>query len=230
MGQGDATTKGETPFKDLSASELRSLANRTVVIVAGTYVAEVAQAVGLTKLTCPVLSSSALDLSKTSDSAGTQFSCDIEGSNLGGATRVRLRNAKQSSDQVTADAIITPSLGSTTAGKAVFTAADLRSFAASQYAVYLVLTNGQETSTGLTVTLAPAIDSATVKLSSCSAATKCQIQLTGYNLTLLDTTVTLTSDGAAVKDAVLATGSPLGALRLLCEIQPLLLPPPPSSY
>jgi hypothetical protein len=194
-------------FKAMDQQNLKGLADRMFVIVAGVHIAEVNPAVGLTKLNCPVTSTGALDLSSTADAAKTQFVCTVTGTSLNAVAKIRLQNVADSSDLSAPEGTVSVDGGSTTSGKATFDASALSQLGGSQYDAVLVLPNGQETSTSLIVTLAPAIISASLPLGACAAGQTCRIQLTGRNLSLLDPTVTLTIGGTPINTAALTAGS-----------------------
>jgi hypothetical protein len=195
-------------FREMAQSDLRQWADRMFVVVAGVHITQVNPAVGLTKLTCPVSSTGALDLSNTADAAKTRFACEVGGTSLNTIAKIRLRNSKASTDSVTAEGMLAVDGGSTTTGKVTFDVSSLIQLTGTQYNAFLVLASGQETSTSLTVTLAPVIDSVSLHLATCPANQKCELQVAGRNLGLLDAAVILTSGSSALNGATLGTCSP----------------------
>lgn len=144
---GDGTSQ-PAPYKKWSQQKLLAFSNSAFVIVAGVHVKEVDNQPSVSKLTCPVDASGALDLAKAK---GDTFSCDVAGDNLDGTLKLRLKNAAESNDAVTAEGTLTIAGKDTTAAKVAFKLSDLKALKAADYSVYLVEDASNETPTGLSV-------------------------------------------------------------------------------
>ncbi len=132
-------------FKNADSTFLNNLAKRTFVVVSGKYMAEdTAASATVTSIDCPVTGSGSLDLTKTSDASGTLFSCSLVGASLGDIAKVRLKNAKESTDTTIVDGVVTVQGGDPTKGSAAFPIDQLKKLKGTQYAVFSVTSKGQE--------------------------------------------------------------------------------------
>lgn len=132
----------EVDYRRWSGRSLALFRELSLAVVAGTHVNESTNTTpSLTKIDCPVDDKGDLKL----DSAKT-LSCPLTGTNLDKVAQLKLRNAQDKTDAVTANgSVTTTTSGDSKSTSASFQTSDLQKLTATAYKVSLVTSAGVET-------------------------------------------------------------------------------------
>jgi hypothetical protein len=136
----------EVDYRHWSGRSLALFRELSLAVVAGTHVNESTDTTpSLTKIDCPVDDKGDLKL----DSAKT-LTCPLTGTNLDKVSQLKLRNAQDKTDTLTANgSVTTTTSGDSKSTTASFQTSDLQKLTASGYKVSLVTSAGVETETDL---------------------------------------------------------------------------------
>jgi hypothetical protein len=134
---GKKPSKKDWHYKYWNPTDLHEFAEHTYVIAAGIHVTESHnEQPTLDSIDCGGASGT-IDLTKP-DPGGNTVTCTMTGTNFDKVAIIRLKNAIETTDTLTADGIPTITGGQTTSAKVVFQVKDLSALKGTKYSVYLV--------------------------------------------------------------------------------------------
>ena len=188
-------------YRNWKTDELQALSEQTYVVFAGVHITEDSnnQATA-SKLVCPDKSGN-LDLSPSNIKDGT-LTCTLTADNLATVSKVRLKNALDSTDGAVVEADVA------TSGSVAFNADKLKALNGAEYAVYLVDKSSKETATAIRVKFVPVVDSvaAIVIGGDACTASLCKVAVKGSNLGMV-TNITFAKGAITVSGTLDGSGN-----------------------
>jgi hypothetical protein len=202
-----------TPFRQWAGNSVAIFRELSNTVVSGTHILQDDQLKSsLSQLTCPNDDLGNLLVAPDKPT----FSCTAKGQNLDKIAKLRLRNASDATDNVTADGSLSVT-GDPSSGTVSFQPASLLALESPAYDVYSVTTNGVEQKTGHTIhfDLSPVVVSVSPSPLEFSQPAPQTLTLNGFHLKSVKGIILVSG---AVKTSPIAPASPVSNTQLSFQL------------